>query len=120
MEKFPAVVLGTPVSTPLGCRNNGPNVGIGTSAPFHRLHLVSPAAQDGLLEFSAGVKESAPTADSLLISCGGLKTLDLLAPLEKRLNVPVVSSQPHGLWNAVQLLGVDARVQGYGSVLAKG
>jgi hypothetical protein len=32
-----------------------------------------------------------------------------------------VSSQPHGLWNAVQLLnGVDARVQGYGSVLAKG
>jgi arylmalonate decarboxylase len=82
---------------------------------------IPQSAQDGLLEFSAGVKESAPTADSLLISCGGLKTLDLLAPLEKRLKVPVVSSQPHGLWNAVQLLiGVDARVQGYGSVLAKG
>lgn len=81
---------------------------------------IPQSAQDGLLEFSAGVKESAPTADSLLISCGGLKTLDLLAPLEKRLKVPVVSSQPHGLWNAVQLLnGVDARVQGYGSVLAK-
>jgi arylmalonate decarboxylase len=81
---------------------------------------IPQAAQDGLLEFSAGVKESAPTADALLISCGGLKTLDLLVPLEKRCNVPVVSSQPHGLWNAVKLLGLSGRVEGYGSVLAKG
>jgi arylmalonate decarboxylase len=81
---------------------------------------ISQAAQDGLLEFSAGVKESAPNADSLLISCGGLKTLDLIVPLEKRCKVPVVSSQPHGLWNAVKLLGLSGRVEGYGSVLAKG
>jgi arylmalonate decarboxylase len=81
---------------------------------------IPQAAQDGLLEFSAGVKESAPTADALLISCGGLKTLDLIVPLEKRCKVPVVSSQPHGLWNAVKLLGLSGRVEGYGSVLAKG
>jgi len=81
---------------------------------------IPQAAQDGLLEFSAGVKESAPSADSLLISCGGLKTLDLIVPLEKRCKVPVVSSQPHGLWNAVKLLGLSGRVEGYGSVLAKG
>jgi arylmalonate decarboxylase len=81
---------------------------------------IPQSAQDGLLDFSAQVKESAPTADSLLISCGGLKTLDLIAPLEKRCKVPVVSSQPHGLWNGVKLLGIDAKVQGYGTVLAKG
>jgi arylmalonate decarboxylase len=81
---------------------------------------IPQAAQDGLFDFSAGVRESAPTADSLLISCGGLKTLDLLVPLEKRCNVPVVSSQPHGLWNGVKLLGLSGRVEGYGSVLAKG
>jgi arylmalonate decarboxylase len=81
---------------------------------------IPQAAQDGLLEFSAGVKESAPTADSLLISCGALKTLDLIVPLEKRCKVPVVSSQPHGLWNAVKLLGLSGRVEGYGSVLARG
>jgi len=81
---------------------------------------IPQAAQDGLLEFSAGVKESAPDADSLLISCGALKTLDLIVPLEKRCKVPVVSSQPHGLWNAVKLLGLNGRVEGYGSVLAKG
>jgi len=80
---------------------------------------IPQAAQDGLLEFSASVKESAPNADALLISCGGLKTLDLIVPLEKRCKVPVVSSQPHGLWNAVKLLGLSGRVEGYGSVLAK-
>ena len=81
---------------------------------------VPQSAQDGLLEFSAGVKESAPTADSLLISCGALKTLDIIVPLEKRCKVPVVSSQPHGLWNGVRLLGLSGKVKGYGSVLAKG
>jgi arylmalonate decarboxylase len=81
---------------------------------------VPQEAQDGLLEFSARVKESAPSADSLLVSCGALKTLDLIVPLEKRCKVPVVSSQPHGLWNAVKLLGVNGRVKGFGSVLAKG
>ncbi len=81
---------------------------------------VPQSAQDGLLDFSAAVKESAPTADSLLISCGALKTLDLIVPLEKRCKVPVVSSQPHGLWNGVKLLGLSGKVQGYGSVLAKG
>lgn len=81
---------------------------------------VPQSAQDGLLDFSAGVKESAPTADSLLISCGALKTLDIIVPLEKRCKVPVVSSQPHGLWNGVKLLGLSGRVEGYGSVLAKG
>lgn len=81
---------------------------------------VPQSAQDGLFDFAAGVKDAAPTADSLLISCGALKTLDLLAPLEKRLKVPVVSSQPHGLWNAVKLVGLSGRVEGFGSVLAKG
>jgi arylmalonate decarboxylase len=80
---------------------------------------VPQSAQDGLLDFSAGVKESAPKADSLLISCGALKTLDIIVPLEKRCKVPVVSSQPHGLWNGVKLLGLSGRVEGYGSVLAK-
>jgi arylmalonate decarboxylase len=80
------------------------------------IHAVT---QKGLLEFSAGVFESTQGADALLVSCGGLHTLELLQPLEQRCKVPVVSSQPHGLWNAVRLLGMSGRVQGFGSVLAK-
>jgi arylmalonate decarboxylase len=75
---------------------------------------------DSLLAFSAGVFESAARADSLLISCGALKTIDLLVPLEARCRVPVVSSRPHALWNGVRLAGLNGRVRGFGSVLANG
>lgn len=79
-----------------------------------------PVTQDELLEFSAGVWKTAPKADAILISCGALKTLDLLAPLERRCKVPVVSSMPHALWAGVRLLGLSGRAPGYGTLLSKG
>jgi arylmalonate decarboxylase len=78
-----------------------------------------PLTQEELLEFSAGVWKSAPTADALLISCGALRTLDLLAPLEQRCKVPVVSSLPHALWAGVRLLGLTGHASGYGVLLSK-
>ena len=79
-----------------------------------------PVTQEGLLKFSAEVRESVPKADSLLISCGALKTLEILDPLEKRCKVPVVSSQPHALWASVRLAGLSGQAKGYGSLLARG
>ena len=58
-------------------------------------------------------------ADALVLSCGALATLDLLAPLEARIGAPVVSSTPHGLMAGVRLLGVSPRSPGFGTVLAK-
>ena len=59
-------------------------------------------------------------------SSGFMKELDLwteakvIMPLENEVKVPVVSSTPHGLMNAVRLLGtVSPRAQGFGMVLAK-
>jgi arylmalonate decarboxylase len=78
-----------------------------------------PVTHDELLNFSAGVWESARKADTLLVSCGALKTLDLIVPLEARCKVPVVASTPHALMNAVRLVGLSGRAQGFGSVLEK-
>jgi arylmalonate decarboxylase len=80
------------------------------------IHAVT---QKGLLEFSAGVFESAQGADALLVSCGGLHTLELLQPLEQRCKAPVVSSLPHALREGVRLLGLSGRVAGYGKLLAQ-
>ena len=80
---------------------------------------VTPEAQGRLFDFSAGVFEEFHTADTLLVSCGGFRSLDLLAPLEKRYRVPVVSSSPHAFMNAVRLVGLDPRRSNFGSVLAK-
>jgi arylmalonate decarboxylase len=83
------------------------------------IRAVDGVTQQGLFDFSAGVFAQAHQADTLLVSCGGLKTLDLLAPLEARCKVPVVSSTPHALMNAVRVAGLSPRATGYGSVLAK-
>ena len=79
-----------------------------------------PVTPGELLEFGTGVWKSAPKADAILISCGALKTLEILAPLEKRSGVPVVSSLPHALWAGVRLLGLSGRAPGYGTLLSRG
>jgi len=74
--------------------------------------------QPELIDFCSTVGNSAREADAILISCGGLITLDVLAPVESRTEIPAVSSTPHALYEGAKLLGIDARVPGYGSVLA--
>lgn len=83
------------------------------------IRSVDAVTQEQLFDFSAQTFSASRKADTLLVSCGGLKTLDLLVPLETKCKVPVVSSTPHALMNAVRLCGVSPRVTGYGSVLAK-
>jgi arylmalonate decarboxylase len=80
---------------------------------------ITSVTRDGLLKFSVDVYRSVDRADALLISCGGLRTLDLLAPLEARCGVPVVSSLPHALRAGVRLLGLSGRVAGYGRLLTQ-
>ena len=52
------------------------------------------------------------------MSCGGLRTLDVIVPLEGAIGVPVVSSTPHGLWHCARMLGVKNRIDGFGMVMA--
>jgi arylmalonate decarboxylase len=80
---------------------------------------VDRVTQNDLLEFGARVRASAPGADSLLVSCGGFRTLELIAPLESRTGVPVISSMPHGLWAGARLVGLSGAAPGYGTLLSK-
>lgn len=56
-------------------------------------------------------------ADGILISCGGLRTLDVARPLEVRHGIPVVSSTTAAFWAAMRLVGASGRVTGYGRML---
>ena len=77
------------------------------------------ATQEILFKLGADVYANSKMADALVVSCGALRTLELIVPLETQIKVPVVSSTPHGLMNGVRLLGVSPRAIGYGMVLAK-
>jgi len=73
---------------------------------------------DVLHELGVASYKLAGKADALVMSCGGLRTLDVIVPLEKSIGVPVVSSTPHGLWHCARMLGVKAKIQGFGMVMA--
>ena len=87
---------------------------------IEKIEDVLKVTQPQLIDFGARVFKAADRADSILVSCGGLRTLEILAPLEQKCHVPAVSSTPHALWAGVRLLGLSGRAPGYGSLLDKG
>jgi maleate isomerase len=56
--------------------------------------------------FARGVFEAAPEADGYFISCGNLRTLEVITLLERKLGKPVITSNQAGLWHALRLAGV--------------
>jgi arylmalonate decarboxylase len=71
-----------------------------------------------LVDLCVKVFEARPGADGILISCGGLVTLDAVREVEALLKVPVVSSSPAGFWDLVRKAGLDARSPGHGRLFA--
>lgn len=57
---------------------------------------------------------AAPGAEALFISCGGLRTLPVIPPLEARHGLPVISSATAGAWGAARLTGHSGRSPGHG------
>ena len=68
-------------------------------------------------EVVAQTKAGGGAADGLLVSCGGLRTLGIAAPLEADPGVPVVASTPAAFRFAVRLAGHDGRYAGHGRLL---
>jgi arylmalonate decarboxylase len=76
-----------------------------------------PVTAEEVLEFSVKVRESRPEADALVIAYGYLPVLDMIVPLEKRCQIPVIAATPHALRAGVRLLGLGGRVAGFGTLL---
>ena len=90
--------------------------GLGLEAIADPAKVTQPLLQ----QFSVDVFKTATRADALLVSCGGLRTLEIIAPLEQTCRVPVVSSTPHALWAGMRLLGLHVKAPGYGRLIEKG
>lgn len=76
------------------------------------------ATPEKLHDLGVAAYQLAKGADALVMSCGGLRTLDIIVPIEKSIDVPVVSSTPHGLWHCARMLGVTKSISGFGMVMA--
>lgn len=56
-------------------------------------------------------------ADAVLISCGGLLTLGVAAPVEASHGIPVVTSTQAAFWSAMRLAGESGHLAGRGRML---
>jgi arylmalonate decarboxylase len=67
-----------------------------------------------IIELSSTAVAHAKRAEGILISCGGLRTLEVAKPLEARHDLPVVSSATAAFWAAMRLVGESGYVSGHG------
>ncbi|MCP4544524.1 MAG: arylmalonate decarboxylase [Chloroflexi bacterium] len=72
---------------------------------------VSP---DFILEFGQSIDH--PEAEAIFISCGALRTLDVVDALEHKVGKPVVASNQAMIWETLRLAGVDDKFDGYGKL----
>ena len=75
--------------------------------------IPAAAIEQAALELLAGQR-----VDALFLACTNLRTLGLLDRLEKRLELPVISSNQALFWHALQLAGCVHRPAGFGRLLA--
>jgi arylmalonate decarboxylase len=86
---------------------------------FNLLEFGGPSrkSEADIIALSEQALAKAPEAEGVLISCGGLRTLDVAKPLEDRHGLPVVSSTPAAFWAAMRLVGESGQVRGCGRLL---
>lgn len=57
-------------------------------------------------------------ADAIFVSCGALRSLDVVGEIEAQARKPVVVSNQAMIWDTLRLAGVEDRFEGYGRLLS--
>ncbi len=70
---------------------------------------------DFIAEFAAATDTA--DADTLFISCGALRSIDIVDALEQKLGKPVICSNQAMMWDVLRRAGINDRIKGYGSLL---
>lgn len=70
-------------------------------------------------DFALNAFRKAPDADAVFISCGGLRTVDIIGDLERVIGKPVLSSNQCNAWMCLKLAGIHEPIEGYGNLLAR-
>ncbi len=59
-----------------------------------------------------------PDTDAVFISCGALRTLDVIGEIEAAIGKPAICSNQAMIWDTLRLAGIEDRFEGYGRLLA--
>lgn len=58
-----------------------------------------------------------PDAEAIFISCGALRSIDVIEEIEQAAGKPVVASNQAMMWHCLRLAGIADRIEGYGRLL---
>jgi len=72
---------------------------------------------DYLIEFALAADR--PEAEAIFVSCGALRTLDVIAEIEARAGKPAICSNQAMIWDCLRKAGITDRFDGYGSLLSE-
>ncbi len=72
-------------------------------------------APDYIAEFA--LAQDRADADAIFVSCGALRTLDVIGEIEARAGKPAICSNQAMIWDCLRLAGIDDRFDGYGRLL---
>ena len=75
--------------------------------------------EQDIIDLSGKAITEAKATDAVLISCGGLMTLNCAVPIESKYDVPVVTSTQAAFWKALRLAGDSGQIDGKGRMLAQ-
>lgn len=79
--------------------------GIKTEDPRNN-KLIRKISQDAIYDFA--INNMDPRSDTLFISCTGLMVLEIISELEKKLSVPVVTSNQAAIWQMGKFIGIHS------------
>ena len=72
-------------------------------------------APDFIKDFAKSIDR--PEAEAIFVSCGALRTLDVVDAIEQETGKPAVASNQAMIWETLRLAGVDDKIEGYGQLL---
>ncbi len=59
-------------------------------------------------------------ADAIFVSCGGIRTLDVLQEIEDAAGKPVICSNQAMMWDCLRKAGINDSIEGYGQLFHLG
>ncbi len=74
-------------------------------------------APDYIAEFALSLDRA--DADAIFISCGALRSLDVIGDIEARSGKPAIASNQAMIWDTLRLAGIADKFEGYGMLLSQ-
>jgi maleate isomerase len=57
-----------------------------------------------------------PDADAIFLSCGGIRSLEVVEEIEKQSGKPVITSNQAQMWSCLRRAGIKDRLTGFGQI----